>query len=85
MRVAPQVTLTEQERSELEALTRATDAPARLVQRARIILLAADGEQNKTIAPQLGIGRAQVARWRERFAMVGLGGILRDLPRGAPP
>lgn len=85
MRVAPRILLTEQERAELEALTDATDAPARLAQRARIILLAASGEQNKTIAPQLGIGRAQVARWRERYAMSGLGGILQDLPRGAPP
>lgn len=85
MRVAPPIHLTEQERAELEALTQATDAPARLAQRARIILLAAEGEQNKTIAPLLGIGRAQVARWRERYALSGLGGILQDLPRGAPP
>ncbi|WP_349604818.1 LuxR C-terminal-related transcriptional regulator [Cupriavidus sp. DF5525] len=85
MRVAPRINLTEQQRTELEAMTRATNAPARLAQRARIILLAANGEQNKTIAPQLGISRAQVARWRERYAMSGLDGILQDLPRGAPP
>ncbi|BDB27513.1 helix-turn-helix domain-containing protein [Cupriavidus sp. P-10] len=66
-------------------MTRAPDAPARLAQRARIVLLAASGEQNKAIAPQLGISRAQVARWRERYAMSGVSGILRDLPRGAPP
>jgi Homeodomain-like domain len=33
----------------------------------------------------LGIGRVQVARWRERYLQAGIEGIERDLPRGAPP
>ena len=41
--------------------------------------------QNKDIAQQLGIGRVQVARWRERYAQLRLAGIERDLPRGVPP
>jgi transposase len=50
------------------------------------VLLAAQGLQNKEIAEQrLGIGRVQVARWRERYLKCGLQGIERDLPRGAPP
>ena len=53
--------------------------------RARIVLLAAQGLQNKDIAQALGVGRVQVARWRERYVEVGLEGIERDLPRGAPP
>ncbi|HSI47072.1 MAG TPA: helix-turn-helix domain-containing protein [Ideonella sp.] len=57
----------------------------RLAQRARIVLLAAQGLRNKDIAEQLGIGRVQVARWRERYLELGLEGIKRDLPRGAPP
>jgi len=85
MRVAPRILLTEQDRAHLETLAGAADTPARVAQRARIVLLAAQGEQNKLIAPRLGIGRAQVARWRERFAYSGLMGILCDLPRGAPP
>jgi transposase len=56
-----------------------------LAQRARIVLLAAEGIQNQQIAEQLGIGRIQVARWRGRYAQLGLAGIERDLPRGAPP
>lgn len=85
MRVAHQIILTDQDRSQLETLATAPETPAKVAQRARIILLAAQGEQNKMIAPRLGIGRAQVARWRERYAHAGLGGILHDLPRGAPP
>ena len=42
----------------------------RLAQRAQIVLLAAQGLQNKNIAEQLGIERVQVARWRERFPPV---------------
>jgi transposase len=49
------------------------------------VLLAADGVQNKDIAQQLGVGRVQVARWRERHLESRLAGIERDLPRGAPP
>jgi transposase len=57
----------------------------RLAQRARIVLLAADGMQNKDIAGQVGVGRVQVSRWRERYVQSRLAGIERDLPRGAPP
>jgi len=55
------------------------------VQRARIVLLASKGMQSKDIAAELGIGRVQVSRWRERYAQARLPGIERDLPRGAPP
>ena len=57
----------------------------RLAQRARIVLLAAQGLQNKDIAEQLGIGRVQAARWRERYLQADVEGMERDLPRGAPP
>jgi transposase len=69
----------------LAQLLRSGLTSVRLAQRARIVLLAAQGMQNKDIAEQLGIGRAQVARWRERYIECALAGIERDLPRGAPP
>ena len=49
------------------------------------MLLAADEFQNKDIAQMLGIGREQIARWRQRYARHRLAEIERDLPRGAPP
>jgi transposase len=49
------------------------------------VLLASQGLQNLEIAAQLGVGRVQVGRWRERYAEARLKGIERDLPRGAPP
>ena len=66
-------------------LARSKRTSVRVAQRAQIVLLAAQGLQNKDIAEQLGIGRVQVARWRERYLEAGLQGIERDLPRGAPP
>ena len=85
MRVAPAIVLTDEGRTELTKLVRSKLTSVRLAQRARIVLLAADGMQNKDIAQRLGVGRVQVARWRERYAQSQLEGIERDLPRGAPP
>jgi DNA-binding CsgD family transcriptional regulator len=67
LRVAPAIGLTDEQESELMRLTRSKRTSVRLAQRARIVLLAAQGLQNKDIAEQLGIGRVQVARWRERY------------------
>jgi transposase len=85
MRVAPKIALADQERAQLSRLARSKRTSVRLAQRARIVLLAAQGQKNKEIAKQLGMGRVQVARWRGRYAESGLQGIERDLPRGAPP
>ena len=85
MRVAPTIVLTGEEREELTMLARSRLSSVRLALRARMILLAADGLQNKDIAEQLKVGRVQVSRWRERYAKSRLAGIERDLPRGAPP
>jgi transposase len=85
VRVATEIVLTDEERGELTRLVRSKLTSVRLVQRARIVLLAADGKQNKDIAEQLGVGRVQVSRWRERYVQSRLAGIEHDLPRGAPP
>ena len=85
VRVAPSIELTDEERSELNGLVRSGRTSVRLAQRARIVLLAASGWQNKQIAEELGVGRVQVARWRQRYLQGGIEAIERDLPRGAPP
>lgn len=85
MRLAHEILLTAKARDELIALTRSKLTSVRLAQRARIILLAADGLQNKDIAAQVGVRRNLVTRWRERYVQLGPAGIERDLPRGAPP
>lgn len=85
VRVAPAIVLSDEEKAELTRLSRSGCTSVRLAQRARIVLLAAQGMQNKDIAQELSVGRVQVARWRERYLQAGVEGIERDLPRGAPP
>ena len=85
MRVAKTIELDEQTDRELRVLSQRKRIEVRLQQRARIVLLAAKGMQNKDIAQQLDVGRVQVSRWRKRYAQSRLPGIERDLPRGAPP
>ena len=82
MRVAPEITLTDDERTTLQRWSRGRRTPARLVRRAQIVLRAAEGKQNQTIAAELGVERTIVGRWRTRFAQQGLAGIEKDAPRG---
>ena len=85
MRRACEITLTDEDRTILERWSRSRSTEARLVERARIVLLAAEGRENKDIAAELGITRATVARWRDRFAARGIAGIQKDAPRGGRP
>ena len=85
MRVAPTIELTDEHKRKLTKLVRSKLTSVRLAQRAQIVLLAGQGLQNRAIAEQLGIGRIQVARWRERYLQSGVQGIEKDLARGAPP
>jgi transposase len=81
MRVAPSIELTESEIKILRTWSRGGKTPARLMKRAKIVLLAGQGERNEVIAESLGIHRHQVSRWRRRFVARGLAGIEKDLPR----
>jgi len=81
MRVAPSIELTESEIKILRTWARGGKTPARLMKRAKIVLLAAQGERNEVIAENLGMHRHQVSRWRRRFVERHLAGIDKDLPR----
>jgi transposase len=68
----------------LEGRLRRSTAQQREVLRARIVLAAADGEQNIQIAGRLGVAVNTVSKWRKRFVEEGLGG-LRDRKRSGRP
>jgi len=61
------VTLTDEERTQMEQLLRGGKAATRKVTRARILLKASDGWQDSRIAEALNIGRSTVERTRQRF------------------
>jgi transposase len=83
MRIAP-LALREGDRTRLSAITRSSTAPAGLAQRARIVLLAADGESNTQIAALTGVSRPTVISWRARYEEAGITGLA-DLPRSGRP
>jgi transposase len=81
MRVAKAVVLTDEERVVLERRARGRSTPVRLVQRARIVLAAAQGKRNDEIAAELACTRRTVGVWRNRFLAKRLAGIEKDAPR----
>src|SRR6266446_8888147 len=81
MRVARSVVLSSEQQKILEAHARARSAPARSVERARIVVLAAAGMQDKQIAAKLRIMPEKAARWRNRFLDGGLSALDKDAPR----
>jgi transposase len=76
--------LTAEQRKELERLVNAPTTPQRLVGRARVVLLRADGRSQQVTAAEAGVSRPAVIRWERRFAGQGIAGLLEDAPgRGA--
>jgi transposase len=77
--------LSSQQRGELQRLAQAPSTPQKMVRRARIALLAAQGLDNKAIATQLHTSHVTVGQWRQRVLDLGLAG-LQEAPRpGRPP
>jgi transposase len=72
------------DRAELERRARSKSAPARVVERARIVLLAAEGLTGAEIAGRAGCTEPTVIKWRRQYAERGLAG-LEDAPRGGGP
>jgi transposase len=81
---APALALRDDDRRTLTRWTRSTSLRAGLAQRARIVLLAADGVSNTEIADQVGVSRPTVIDWRSRYQRSGLAG-LGDDPRSGRP
>lgn len=67
--------LSPSDRQALEARRRAYTSPYREVVRAKIVLLAADGVENKAIAARLDLPVQIVSKWRKRYFEEGLAGL----------
>jgi transposase len=72
------ITLSDADRAELGRRARCYTLPYATVVRAKIVLAAADGQENTVIARRLGVHVGVVSKWRKRFAQEGLGGGLGD-------
>ncbi len=82
MRVAAKIELTEKEKQQLEKFARSKTTSVRLIERSRIVLLAANGLDNQAIAAKLNTTSNRVGRLRKRFAEGGIKSIIKDKPRG---
>ncbi|MCK3776133.1 IS630 family transposase, partial [Ensifer sesbaniae] len=83
-KAAVAIVLTGEERGELETLVRRRGTAQGLARRAQIVLMAADGVENKEIAARLGTMPNTVAKWRRRFAEQRLDGLYDEPRPGAP-
>src|SRR4051812_3176541 len=82
MRVAAPVTLTAEQKHQLSSVAASKTASVRFALRARIILLAGDGLQDKQIVARVKVRRQAVSLWRKRFLALGVAGLAKDAPRG---
>ena len=80
-RIAAPIVLSPEERATIDMWARGKRFPVRLVQRAQIVLMAADGVLNQDIAARIGATRPTVQLWRERFLAFRLTGLEKDAPR----
>ena len=83
---APRISLSDEDRVNLESLVRAGSTPQSFVFRARLVLRAADPDEpcNLQIAAEFDCSRHTVAGWRNRYLEQGLPG-LQDAPRSGRP
>ena len=85
MSVAAPIVLRPGDESRLRTVLRCSTAGAGVAQRARIVLLAAEGVSNAEIGRRVGVSRPTVLTWRARYEQSGIVG-LGDLDRsGRPP
>lgn len=82
---ATPISLTPDQRCEMEPLARSMTAPYRDVVRAKIVLLAAEGATNAEVSRRVGESENTVRLWRDRFAAGGTKKSLQDQPRSGRP
>jgi putative transposase len=78
------LTVSQAERDELVSIARSRSMPQALATRARIVLMAADGQSNTDIAKRLGLSMPTVGTWRKRYLVQRLPGLY-DEPRPGGP
>jgi transposase-like protein len=79
------IELSPAERAALASTSRRYSAPYRNVVRARIVLFAADRQENTEIARRLDLSVQSVSKWRKRFFEEGLAGLAERSRTGRRP
>jgi putative transposase len=79
-----ELTLSESEQTQLSSIAASRSMPAALVARARIVLAAAAGHNNRAIADRYALTQATVGKWRRRFLKHRIPGLYDELRSGRP-
>jgi transcriptional regulator with XRE-family HTH domain len=79
------LTISAEQRSELQAMTRRPTTPQREAWRAEIVLHRAAGLSQDETARRVGVNRPVVALWEKRFLQAGLAGLAEAKGRGRKP
>ena len=79
-----ELVLSREEREALEGLTRRRKTAAGLAKRAAIVLACAEGSNNRVVAKRLQVAPLTVGKWRRRFVLDRVDGLLDEPRPGAP-
>jgi transposase len=79
------IELSQEERKELEKLSRQGTEKVRKVKRARILLLADEGHKDQEIAERVEVAHSTVERIRKRYGQAGMAGSVNEKPRSGRP
>src|SRR5258706_6594858 len=78
------LTVPDSDRVKLERMARDRGGPARVAERARIVLLAAEGRTGPQIAERVGCSEPTVVKWPRQYAEAGVAGLADGPGRGGP-
>jgi len=78
------VILSEEEHEQLKSIANSRSLPHGLVNRARIISMAAEGSPSRIIAQNVGLSPQTVCKWRQRYLQQGVSGLHDELRPGRP-
>ena len=84
--IAPRIILSQNARTDLQAVARAHSTPQSLALRAHIVLRAAAPERptNLQIGHELGCSNLTVGKWRRRYLALGFPGLQDAMRSGRP-
>ena len=78
------VVLEQEQFLQLKAIASSRSLPHGLVNRAKIVLMAAEGKSNTDIALRLRMSKPSVGKWRARYLNMGIQGLHDELRPGKP-
>ena len=78
------IILSQEDNEQLISISKSRSLPHSVVNRARIILMAAEGAQNHAIAEKINLSPQMVCKWRQRYLQQGLSGLHDELRPGRP-